>query len=1362
MNQGMEFAYLNRGQNLEIGRTKLMSAERVAAIGAVGRRRRQRGGRLLRRVDRKAAALRFGFFSLLLGYAAITAALYSSRWSDGDGAIFPTVTIFAAPRPFSFAGGRPDLVGARQELAARSWVSLGDEVAVVLFGRDPSISFLASIIGPRVAVESAIDFTFMGTPFFHCMVARALNASSAISLVIDPETILLPNFLTALHCAHKLNGDWFLVSMAPSISNFPFHINDTRKQWLKEDGTIIAVEKLQEYVDQKLQWSSCTKRILMAWNKGEASLLAGILPPFLYGKDFHNEWLLHQVLASNFRSVIDVTYIASAFYPEKLPHYFKNKISIDSANSGWEENGNHYLATLYGSLFSELHGIVSTHFKLIKCSCKHAFLDSMQNVAFYAERTKVHPLGLKLVPYQEIARASFVRRTLNLWVQKKWAHCIQHIHILESQCSLMHLYSNYNRKPKPLFSPFTLESLLQTTKDKDETVVVAVAGDNYKDMLMSWVCRLRHLAIPNFIVCALDAESYEFALLLGLPVFRDPLAPNNISFDDCHFGTVCFQRVTKVKSRLVLQILKLGCNVLLSDVDVYWFSNPLPLLQSFGQAKLIAQSDEYNETGPINLPHRLNSGFYFARADRSTITAIEKVVKHASTSGLSEQPSFYDILCGEDGINRVDDNHCHEPDSNLTVHFLDRNLFPNGAYKGLWEKRNVRSACKKQGCLILHNNWINGRKRKLERQVHSGLWDYDPTMRIGPRAVDPRSLFCQFVHAGGDRRRFLSPPGFQSASSNLSNSSSRKDNGFGTPADLQSGSGAPPPALMRGRRADDANMKDRRRRGGGGKFPRSPSAPSLHLTLFLLCCLLLSAVAFSAFRLFGVFFRVRPVLLPTWRNPTLNAFSGDYPNLRRSPSFHSSPAGFVVEAAVSFPDEVLLFLKPKSIAAGTKLRCLYFLSPSGESQLSLPPVSSSVSGDFIRCPLPPKTDAFNMSLSQTSLPQLPPLLPLRWDIVAYAAVLDPVDNSTVVFAKGHNLRPARLSNPSSFECIFAWDFFHPKYSLSSEAISAAQEIFRCRTPLSVFHRLGHHPTSKSPFVSVRFKAHGSFPLPSIARHDPLFPRLLNHRRKDHRMCVCTMLRNQARFLREWIIYHTHIGVERWFIYDNNSDDDIEQVVKWLSSNWKVKISLLEWPWVKTQEAGFAHCAMRARASCDWVGFIDVDEFIFFPSATIKLQDVLSNYSRMPWIGELRTACHSFGPSGRKTAPPEGVTAGYTCRIAPPERHKSIIRPEALNPSLINIVHHFHLKDGMKYVNMDARTMVINHYKYQAWEVFKEKFFRRVATYVVDWREEENVGSKDRAPGLGTKAVRPSDWATRFCEVNDTGLRDRVLKKILLQ
>nr|CAD1834424.1 unnamed protein product [Ananas comosus var. bracteatus] len=371
------------------------------------------------------------------------------------------------------------------------------------------------------------------------MVARSQATNSDISILIDPETILLPDIFTTLTYIHKLNLDWFLFSTSRNISYFPYQLVDNGI-WVQEDGKKIESKKLQEILDHKWTKSACGQRLLMAWNSGESPLHAGILPPFLYGNVF----------------------------------------------------------MIFGSLMR---------------------LDLEM------------PVTLKL--------------------------------------------------------PFSLESLLEIVADRDKNVVLGIAGASYRDMLMSWACRLRHLGVSNILACALDSETYEFSVLQGLPVFMDSMSPRNVSFDDCHFGTECFQRVTKVKSRIVLQILKLGYNVLLSDVDVYWFNNPLPYLLSFGPDTLVAQSDEYNETGPINIPRRLNSGFYFVRSGLATIAAMEMVVKHASTSNLSEQPSFYDVLCGEGGVNRVGNDQCYEPKTSLTVFFLDRNFFPNGAYMGFWRSR---------------------------------------------------------------------------------------------------------------------------------------------------------------------------------------------------------------------------------------------------------------------------------------------------------------------------------------------------------------------------------------------------------------------------------------------------------------------------------------------------------------------------------------------------------------------------------------------------------------------------------------------------------------------------------------------------
>ncbi|MED6204173.1 hypothetical protein PIB30_006589 [Stylosanthes scabra] len=491
---------------------------------------------------------------------------------------------------------------------------------------------------------------------------------------------------------------------------------------------------------------------------------------------------------------------------------------------------------------------------------------------------------------------------------------------------------------------------------------------------------------------------------------------------------------------------------------------------------------------------------------------------------------------------------------------------------------------------------------------------------------------------------------------------------------------------------------------------------------------------------------------------------------------HENPP--TIRDIVMFPEQVLIFLNYPSSSfrfySESDIDCVYFLlnsssqSKSKKTEFTHPPIEVNVAEtqpneQIIRCPIHPNGYTTSVVLTKSKDPLIPTnnskdLFIHNWETLVYEALYD-CDNTTVVFVKGLNLRPERLAESSKFQCVFGWDFNNPKFLLSSPAISVAQEIVRCTTPMSILSGQAQaqdqaQAQAQSIRVSIRVKGGEIFPSTakplSLQAHQDL-PK----QEKAHKICLCTMLRNQARFLKEWVMYHGKVGIERWFIYDNNSDDDIDKVIGLLQSIG-YNITRHMWPWVKTQEAGFAHCALRARSSCEWVGFIDVDEF-FNVRGGGSLNKVIKLYSKVKNLGEIRTRCYSFGPSGLKKVPREGVTVGYTCRLLGSERHKSIIRPDALNQSLINVVHHFHLRTPFVAIELEKGVMAINHYKYQVWEVFKEKFYRRVSAFVADWQENNNVGSKDRVPGVGTKAVEPKDWSNRFCEVKDMRLRNWVLK-----
>ncbi|XP_071693321.1 glycosyltransferase family 92 protein RCOM_0530710-like [Rutidosis leptorrhynchoides] len=494
---------------------------------------------------------------------------------------------------------------------------------------------------------------------------------------------------------------------------------------------------------------------------------------------------------------------------------------------------------------------------------------------------------------------------------------------------------------------------------------------------------------------------------------------------------------------------------------------------------------------------------------------------------------------------------------------------------------------------------------------------------------------------------------------------------------------------------------------------------------------------------------------------------------------------FKIEARVSFPDHILLLVTGTAIKIGNKLECVYKIH---NSDLDSDPDTDSDIGDgvidgtnvlsveeyndngfLVRCPLPSVNDSSLIGLKRRSLMiSVSEDKPLNsWENLVYEAVLDGNTNTVLVFVKGISHRQDKESDPTQFSCHFGLGEGEngAKYMLTSRAVTAAQEVVRCVLPRSILMHpekaLGVRATVSFRMPRVRGRARRVV-LPSVAKIASLGS---SQNVEKHELCVCTMLWNQAHSIREWITYHSWLGVEKWFIYDNNSDDDIKDVINDLDFEG-YNVSRHVWPWIKTQEAGFSHCAMRARSECNWVSFMDVDEFYYFPHNSMNefrgqgsLKTLVSNFTTSLSIGEIRTSCHSFGPSGLTTRPKRGVTVGYTCRLQSPERHKSIIRPDALDTTLMNVVHHFHLSKGFTFKDLPQSVAVINHYKYQVWEVFRAKFYRRVATYVADWKDNQNEGSRDRAPGLGTEAIEPPDWRLQFCEVWDTGLRDYVLTNL---
>ena len=124
-------------------------------------------------------------------------------------------------------------------------------------------------------------------------------------------------------------------------------------------------------------------------------------------------------------------------------------------------------------------------------------------------------------------------------------------------------------------------------------------------------------------------------------------------------------------------------------------------------------------------------------------------------------------------------------------------------------------------------------------------------------------------------------------------------------------------------------------------------------------------------------------------------------------------------------------------------------------------------------------------------------------------------------------------------------------------------------------------------------------------------------------------------------FHRLVGVERFFLYNNFSEDHHREVLAPYVEEGIVTIR--DWPVLDGrvgQIPAYNDCLRWHRHDSRWIAFIDLDEFLFIPGGE-SLPSVLAEYEQWPAVA-VRWAM--FGTSGHKTRPPGLVIENYQRRI----------------------------------------------------------------------------------------------------------------------
>lgn len=173
----------------------------------------------------------------------------------------------------------------------------------------------------------------------------------------------------------------------------------------------------------------------------------------------------------------------------------------------------------------------------------------------------------------------------------------------------------------------------------------------------------------------------------------------------------------------------------------------------------------------------------------------------------------------------------------------------------------------------------------------------------------------------------------------------------------------------------------------------------------------------------------------------------------------------------------------------------------------------------------------------------------------------------------------------------------------------------------------------------------------------------------HYLSACCILKDEDLFFPEWLVYHSLIGVEHFYLYDNESRTPVSHnplVQRYISAG---RITLLSIHGRAMQIPAYNHCLENFGAHSKWIAFIDIDEFLYI-DAGVDLRPKLAKFET---YASVAVNWRIFNSAGHLTRPDGLVLENYQelCLLSNTNNlHiKSIVQPQYV--SAANNAHCFH-------------------------------------------------------------------------------------------
>ncbi|AVH74996.1 glycosyltransferase family 92 protein [Weissella koreensis] len=226
----------------------------------------------------------------------------------------------------------------------------------------------------------------------------------------------------------------------------------------------------------------------------------------------------------------------------------------------------------------------------------------------------------------------------------------------------------------------------------------------------------------------------------------------------------------------------------------------------------------------------------------------------------------------------------------------------------------------------------------------------------------------------------------------------------------------------------------------------------------------------------------------------------------------------------------------------------------------------------------------------------------------------------------------------------------------------------------------------------------------------------------HQLGVVAIVKNEAPYLKEWIEFHKLVGVDVFYLYDNESSDNIMEVLQPYINQGLVKYELVKGK--NKQIDVYNESIVQYRNDVRWLAIIDADEFIV-PVEKENILDMINSLDKS--FSQILVGWLIYGSNGLKKKQEGLVTDNfkYHARSDFIADYKPILNPRlvmnVVTPHWANVIGKTIDENGKRIWGYPYHTKIyavpasknkirINHYYSKSLEEFIKKSERGYADY----------------------------------------------------